>query len=1319
MQLKNMSLSYLFVTTERRRVFRGIIRALAVLCLAPIILLFSGQTLGAPLDISDIPMDSQLSAAPPNLMFGLDDSGSMDWETMTDEDVGLFRIGSVDYEYVFDDPGDNLYTTGVNSQIITGDNRLYWKSQWSGYNVMYYNPEIDYEPWQGLPDADVNNPRSHPYYDAHHFSLSATYYLISEAGGDDHGNSIATATSVSCNTNISGRIEQNGDHDFFRIDLLGPGTLTVHTLHTDPADCGDQDTYGTLLDSENNILAEHDDCDYEAYCDSTCDRDRNFYIQQAVETGTYYIDVKYFYGDKTGNYIFRADFDGSFTSYPAPPVTGDVDIINAHYYVWSNTESKPYLVVLDGSITYYAVNDDGDDKVEPGELSLTASPPADVQSGRNYTQERQNLANWYSFYRKRRATAVAAISRVIPKLQGVRVGFRSINGHIIQSVLPVNVGGVDDTATLLDILFSYHQGTHTTGSTPVRKGLQKIGKYYHVNETISPAEPELSVSPLSTDPSGECQQNFVIMFTDGAYNGLSPGVGNVDSGDPAPYGDNASNALADVAMYYWENDLAPAIDNNVPTNFYDSANWQHMVTYTVAFGVEGNLDPADYDLYNVDPGQRVYPTWPSPINSDKKRYDDLWHTAVNGRGKYFSSKTPKDLINAFEEVINDVISRIGSGASVSINSDELYEGLTMYQSSYSTDGWTGDVTAYTVNPTTGAVVRDTPAWSASEKLDDALASDSNYWDTGRIIATYNGSSGTPFRYGNLSAGQQAILDTDKVNYLRGNHSLEEKNGGSFRTRVLTKNGVFVRDTILADIVHSAPLFHNYVVYAGGNDGMLHAFDAVNGKELFAYVPNLVFDNLPELTDPGYAHRYYVDLTPYAKDTTGSETLLVAGLGKGGKGYYCLDVTDVNGSDSDPLSITTEAQLAAKVKWEYPQTPGTDPDMGFSFSRAFIVKCYDTSHPWVVIFGNGYNSTNEHAVLYVLDAASGTLLKKIDAGEGDSNGLSTPVVVDVNNDFIVDYAYAGDLKGNLWKFDLTAGSAANWEVAYKSGATPKPLFQARDASGNPQPITTKPDVMYHCEPEMPGYMVVFATGKYLGATDLADTSTQTIYGIWDYGDDSDDSEYLGSFNRGSTPQLSNQPNTVTLLEQVVIYYDLVNGVYLRVLSDNEPHWVTEDDTVTDQDPDPSGTTANHAGWYFDLPISKERVVRDLMIRDGKAVVISSIPQTTSPCTAGGESILMEMDACTGGRLDEPQFDINDDATIDENDLIQIPDPNKPGETITVAPTGIHYTTMMYPPMIMTIPGTDAEIKYFSTAAGNIVMVREAAEAAGMRYWRQID
>ena len=300
-----------------------------------------------------------------------------------------------------------------------------------------------------------------------------------------------------------------------------------------------------------------------------------------------------------------------------------------------------------------------------------------------------------------------------------------------------------------------------------------------------------------------------------------------------------------------------------------------------------------------------------------------------------------------------------------------------------------------------------------------------------------------------------------LNYLRGDNSNEELNGGTLRDRY----------SKLGDIVHSSPIFENGVLYTGGNDGMLHAFaaaddepsaGAVGGEELFAYVPNLVFDHLSDLTDPDYTHKYYVDLTVSVESgvnihgsigTPVSTTLLVGGLGKGGRGYFALDVTDA-------ATIANEAALAGKVMWEFPS--GTDNDMGYTYSKPAIVESYDSSvgsNGWIVIFGNGYNSPSGKAVLYIVNPENGNVIEKIDTAVAGCNGLSTPVPVDVDYDDKVDYVYAGDLRGNMWKFDLTDPDHTNWEIAFYDGAD-QPLFTARGPGGTTQPITAKPDVMYH-------------------------------------------------------------------------------------------------------------------------------------------------------------------------------------------------------------------------------------------------------------------
>jgi type IV pilus assembly protein PilY1 len=554
----------------------------------------------------------------------------------------------------------------------------------------------------------------------------------------------------------------------------------------------------------------------------------------------------------------------------------------------------------------------------------------------------------------------------------------------------------------------------------------------------------------------------------------------------------------------------------------------------------------------------------------------------------------------------------------------------------------------------------------------------------------------------------------------------------------------------------------------------------------------------------------VDQTPVVKKGVNlggtTSTMLVGGLGKGGKGYYALDVTDHD-------LIINESILADRVLWEYPRTGpaavitgatnsspivvtaaghgfasgdtvtitgvegntaangswtvtdiGTDTfslggsngnggyiccgvarykdpdadDLGYSFAKPAVVASNDAGR-WIVLFGNGYNSMNSHAVLFIVDAATGDLLKKIDTGVGNCNGLSSPVAIDVNDDGRVDFAYAGDLKGNLWKFDLT-GDVSHWGVAFNDGTDPRPLFQAKDGL-NPQPITTKPDVMLHCAKD--GLMVIFGTGRYLGDYDYQNYKTQTVYGIWDFSQNEDPGEYLGSFERGATPMLSNQPESVKLLRQTEVggAFFAPDGTPLRVLTDNP---ATDGDPVEEQwkttsldsmgltcsyiegagqvacDPNVVGTTPDpteYAGWYFDLPDSGERMVSDLMIRDSKVIYIGFVPEL-SPCGTGGNSWVMEQDACTGGRLTQAQFDINGDGMVDSRDMVTMTVYDAEGNPIeiAVAPTGMQYPGRLLPPAILRT-GRE-EIKYFSTNVGNIVTMRELAPPLGIIYWMEL-
>jgi len=645
------------------------------------------------------------------------------------------------------------------------------------------------------------------------------------------------------------------------------------------------------------------------------------------------------------------------------------------------------------------------------------------------------------------------------------------------------------------------------------------------------------------------------------------------------------------------------------------------------------------------------------------------------------------------------------------------------------------------------------------------------WDTDRKIVTFDGvNSIKPFRFDDLTDLQKTAIDlnmdieTDDhvVNYIRG--------------EVIT--GFRPRDRKLGDIVHSAPLLvvgdgidndsdgevdetghgydkidndgddlvdeedeqaldeHDGLVFAGSNDGMLHAFNAQTGKEIFAYVPHLVYPNLKMLTEPNYDHQFYVDATPYSRSIeiqNTPKTLLIGGLNKGGKGYYCLDITNILYVDDDNFlesDLATPADLdGIDVRWEYPgqatvtdETFATDDDLGYSFSDIFIVKSYKDdigsplgTHNHVAIFGNGYESVTGTAILFILNAYTGEVIKKIDTGVGASNnGLSSPALVDIDNDGIVDYAYAGDLLGNLWKFDLKNPDPDEWIVSYSA-----PLFTC--PSG--QAITSAPDVMNHCSING-AYTVNFGTGKFLGETDRTDNSLQTIYGIVDFG------EALGTRSFGTNVLAGGISNT-SLLEQTEIDFQYLYSTYFRTLSDNEAFWNPGADPLTDgEDNDGDGDideadedVYTHVGWYFDLPmdldedsiLDGERVIKNVMIRDGKLIAISFTPGD-SPCTGGGTSMVHEMNACDGSRLDEPQFDVNGDGIINEQDKIYIDTDGDGVPDTWLAPTGKFFDGLLHPPVIVTMQDKQREMKIFSSSAGTTERIFERAEG-GFYFWQE--
>jgi hypothetical protein len=295
----------------------------------------------------------------------------------------------------------------------------------------------------------------------------------------------------------------------------------------------------------------------------------------------------------------------------------------------------------------------------------------------------------------------------------------------------------------------------------------------------------------------------------------------------------------------------------------------------------------------------------------------------------------------------------------------------------------------------------------------------------------------------------------------------------------------------------------------------------------------------------------------------------------------------------------------KVLWEFHAGSTGAANLGYSYSRASIVKTNDDS--WVAVLGNGYLSSSGVASLYVLDIEDGSVIREILVPDIVDNGLSSPTLIDINEDYKVDIAYAGDRNGNLWKFDLTDEDPANWSVS-----NGKPLFQTDDSSGKRLPITTAPEVGRH---PVHGFTVFVGTGELFDLSDSLDTTEQAVYGIWDADWDADD-----------------LPISVSSLVWQSLYSRFYSGVAVRTASDNPINWDTR------------------RGWVMPLLIDGasnldkgERILQNLTLRDDRIQFV-----TTNPTIATGDNWFLQLNAFTGGAPTKTILDIN------ENNVLSIAD-----------------------------------------------------------------
>lgn len=530
---------------------------------------------------------------------------------------------------------------------------------------------------------------------------------------------------------------------------------------------------------------------------------------------------------------------------------------------------------------------------------------------------------------------------------------------------------------------------------------------------------------------------------------------------------------------------------------------------------------------------------------------------------------------------------------------------------YHAQNWRGNLHKYKVS-SAGAIA------SKDEWPGGAAASiDAQDYDTERFIVTMNGAQKIPFRWSQLSASQQAALDpitaanpkasfSPVLNFVRGDRSNESLAASGLRRRV----------SVFGDIIHStpvycpAPLCAADTVFVGANDGMLRAIDANTGKERFAYIPSVVIHKLNSLTMRDYKHRYFVD-GRMALRKIGDRTILVGALGAGGKGLFALDVTNA--------APSSETAAAAILLWEITHESSGFEKLGYIYGQPTLTRLKNGDV--VLIVGNGYNNASGHAVLYIINPLTGEKIRETDSsrfgGTGSAqnpNGLSSPSLWSSQFDGHIDTAYAGDLEGTLWKFDLINNAASKLHATHPA-----------------QAITAMPAMMRH---PLGGTMVIFATGRMLSQDDSMQQDHHTAYGIWD-----------------GAPASNND-----LLEQSLTeaeYKGTSPAIRVRWATNHLPNW----------------SNGHHKGWQTRFPIGGERLVGDgAFVTNGIFQFTTTNPTANTGKRRGdtqpyGENWWMQLDALTGGNIGAIVFDLNRDNSFTPADHITI------GRTI-YAPVGKH-------------------------------------------------
>jgi len=1040
----------------------------------------------------------------------------------------------------------------------------------------------------------------------------------------------------------------------------------------------------------------------------------------------------------------RLKWNVYFRKTSGPYVTGDLQNATDYY----NPYAPPASMVVTGSIANYPTSvDSGAITTYPKFIARTdcVTPTAATAISCTPLEEAQNYSNWNKWYSSRGIMAVTGIGAAFQPLKAdsIRLGWSTISNLNGSSTLDRGVASYDDAVGgVKSQFFTWLYGRTFSSGTPNLVALDRVGKYYERTDSDGPWStlPNPASRGIATvtasGPGKEelpadhasCRRSFDMLVTDGYWNGTQPSTaGNRDnmgfSISPAvgpafvytpsfPYKDSASNTMADIAMYYWGRDLRGDLANRVPVintgGINNPSTWQNVSFYAVTLGIDGTLPHNSATLASLTSGATP---WPTPVANQPTTIDDTWHATINGHGDLLNASNASELTNGLHKMFATIAGVPKTLSGVSVSTTFLKSGTRKYKPEYVSGTWSGRLSAIELDAHTGndkspahiywQVETDpTPGRDPVSTIPPAAS---------RNIFTWNGSSAVSFTAANVTVTSTGS-NTNLVNYLRGDPSNELRKGGTYRDR----------DAILGDIVNSSPAFildnvdlsydklvgsfGDYrafvatkaartegVLFVGANDGMLHGFRdgpagsadncALCGLETFAFVPKAVVPNLSKLADTPYIHQYYVDgpnaeTDAYLNNSNsigGWNGVLLGTTGAGAKAVYALDVTN-------PLAMS-----ASKVMWEVNSAVTGFSNLGYVLSdvQAGILG----SDQWVAIFGNGFGSTSGAASLFVVNLQNGTVLKEI-AVDSSGNGLGgVRLVRDATNRVVG--AYAGDLKGNMWKFDLT-GTSANWKVGLSGSA----LY----AAGPTQPITATPAVVAH---PSGGYVVAFGSGKFFETSDtISPFVTQRLYGVWDAQPFGATSTPAGAAVTGLGPTLVQQTiSTVPAGTPPVNFYSV---------SANAVTW--------------GNGLAGVRGWYIDLPNSGQRVAYPVERLSGTFILATTLsPVSTAEAdlcvqTGSGSGWAYIIDAVTGSGPTKKTVDTNGDGKIDSGDVLvngwQDPVDGRP------TPITIESTKLKDTYCIVTAQNTCTHIELLCGQVGAKACPAPLPAGLKSREWRQL-